>query len=704
MKHVLGLLLLSVVLTACSGSSSSSPGGGEQPPFGKPDGSQINCDEIITPEAIDAFHARQSEFRVEGSGGNVYCKSERNINGKKTVVEKKGRSKINIHPNMQLIAVEKDTRTQEYILRVQLTPVSDVQLQNILVEIGVTAKDPQSMLDASYVSFPDYARFEKGALYYFKRSPVSAGVENQILFNLQAEQGEGGALAWELQDLAKGTAQIEGLWQRGAQFYRQTIARQKTTSEWSNLSELDVLVSFVKDHVRSGSQSVFKRGLQYAFSWDVSLQALNAGVPELYSFADSQWQQLPPVFERDTDLLVNSLRYLSEVNSNYPKKPILDAYVRIVGFSYSKDIALTTAIEYVEGKKWTSAQFDQTVNLAAALSHKFGAISWYMATDILDRTDYDQTQAALLGKAAGVVVREGLLSLGDVPKILDAAQRKIQNGLTLANADLYVLVYDVLQADFKADSFQAEKIADAWVLSGRVTNANVNDTFKLYGGVFEWLKNEWYYGSSSSLEKSREYMEQGMTADQFNSLKDLANWYKDKLYITKSEALTRVEILVLKGKVGAAQAPLIKDLTQWLISDIYVNRSDAVAKTEAYVLNTVNPLTAVTLKQFKTLVNWYVSELYVTKSDAIQNAEDLVFNARLTTDQTDLVQKAGNWLIRELYINKSEGVAKASRYILEANMTAQSFEALKNEYNRLSSRQGKTQALKEAERLVLGLN
>lgn len=739
MKHFFGLMALALVMTACFGGGGS--GDGNTALNDKYKDVLSSCKNVITDDLVKNYNIQQSEFRIESAGYNMRCRAEVTENGRTATVERIGHPNIRIYPRMQFLNIDKTADKNTFVLHARVMPVTEDDIRNVLKSLGVEPDENHLQYD-NFQDFPLYARFGKGSLYYLNvSSKMDTPQGLEVSFSVSADGNEESYLNKKLSDFTSNLNQIEVMWRMDQWFYRQIFsATDSTASAWSNVEGYDILTSYVYKSEMAGSEAVLQTAIKWAVWWELDGAKINATLPQLYSLADGQW--LNPTFADNTvGSLVDSLNYLIKVNPNHSRKPVLDTYTRLEKYFNRQLEAMQTTMDYLAGKLWTAPQFNQILSMADTLYPKIGAASWKLSETILKRAAYDQNQANFLaGVAFNLLDRNMVSTKRDVDSILAKTFSKIQAGLTSGNTDFYFQVFDLLIKDYRSKPVNAEKTADHWVLTGRVTSGNfgvhsefiewlkndmyvnyddtietVNDliqknpldshTVALFKKCLSWLQDDLNISRSNALNKAKDYFStQDLTETLFTNLKTVVTWYTNDLYLNKTESLNRAENLVFKGNITQQQIKLLKDLINWMVNDLYVSKSNAIDRGESYIMSPSNPLTTDSFKHFKDLVNWLVNDLYQTKPDSLQKAEKLIFENNLKSAQTTLFKQAANWLIDDLYISKSEALNKSELYILKGHMTPDSFQGLKAEYDRqYNGHLSKAEALKKAENTVLGL-
>ena len=655
MKSLTFYVSIFCLLFACSKNSDpSSPGigkgGGDQ---GEP---LTRCNDVITDEGIASYHAKQSNYRVLAMGANRQCIEVVNENGMERRVERTGHAEAGVLPKLVFEKIITNSGNREITVRAEILSPTASEMRTIARDLGLPENGNQ--VSKSENREPSYVRFgERGSLYYFTRSQhVRENGKTFLQFQISSDNSEEVILSQKLTEFQRTQEGMELLWypQKGI-FHRQFLAHP---TGWSSLNAIEVVKSYVRDHEGGTTRDINSRAISNSISWQLDLAQLHQELPELYSFADSEWNQ-PIIADNTAQDLLQFLRYLVKINPNHSRAPVLEAFNSMYRYQGSTRIALATALDYVEGRTWTKPQFSRLLELAESLYQGFNTHSWEIAQLIAQRTNFERDQSNFIAATGGNLGARALIrQRGDAISIVEAIYAKLAAGLTQTNSALYFRAFDAFKSSFRAGDNEAEVAADKFILSGKVDE----NSFPLVFTFMRWIVDTTYNSFSDAVEASGKLrsFSQGTT----NLFKEVYSWLSGDVYLNRSDALKKTSIFLAGKDFQNDSFQLLKSYYAWLTGTMYLNRSDALEKAEKAVTQGIS---ADAVRNIKELADWYVNTIYLNRSEALSRAEHLVLEAKATTEELRIMKNAIEWMTNTIYMNRSEAAAKGESYITGQN-------------------------------------
>ena len=697
-RHTL-FFITSALLVACGGGGDASHSLGDQGPSGFPTPTLVDCNDVFTEEKVAAFNQSQKAFYLKTSGYDVHCSTESRVNDNPVArTDVVGKSHLVILPQFRVVSFEKGAQEESYILKTVFTQASEADLKSILAALNINAKDrnPSDYIDAE-LSTPSYLRFSRGDLFSMGFTRLNgAGNENLINFILRTDDaGSSAALKLKMSEYLSQRNTLEFLWSPHANSLpKSEIGASQPI--FSGVSAVSVLTSLVKDSVKSNQAQVYRDAIQMAASWGVTGSELNASLPELYAFAQSEWKS-PAIADNTAFQLLLDLRYLLQVDPNSNLKNTLAAYEKISSFAGTTANGLKIAYDYASGKSYSAAQFNFLAEISGVLYPQFNNHSWELAQSIANHSQFERESGLFTAKVAMLMRASSMLDYSTPD--LNAVFTKIASGLTPSNVDLYFSTLQYFKNSLRADSTDAEKACDSLVLSQQLTAQNQS----VYFDFFSWLKNTAYADFSRALEVIKGASGGGnLQAEKVNGFKSVFEWLVNRAYLSRDTALTKAAQLAATPSFSDSSFLALQSYFDWLVNTAYLNRSDALTKAEdAFV---VKHASAAQLQSIQDLMIWYTNTVYFNRSDALARAENLVWVKNISPDQAILLKDMVSFLINSVYLTRSDAATKAELYInLGANFNSARSESLKNLFvwYKDTMYQTRTDALASSEKIVI---
>jgi hypothetical protein len=586
-----------------------------------------------------------------------------------------------------------DTDPSNLAVRAAAVAPSKEDLASITGQLGI---DADQISQPSFDS-PQFVRFGKGDLFFAQSSneTLSDG-KNVIRFTFSGDNSsEAGLIRQELQKFSDKTETLEFLWgPQGGQFFRQAMG---STVGWTNAESLSVLKSFVRESYNRGSRETKLRAIAYASEWSLDLNAVNQSLPELYSFCDDDWRS--PNFnvnENDASSLVDELKFLVRVNPGHERASVFATYNRISRYISGSLKAIRTAYEYSEGHSYTHDQFETLVALSEKLYTGFHEYSWDMAIGIAQRAGNDSAKASEMISIASALGSRGILDPTEPTQALDKLSSKITAGLSAANVDFYVRVFDSFKEQYRAGAAEDESACDRLVLSGKLSEGNLG----AFGDFMGWLTGSAYQQFPDAVSAASGLRD--FSGDTLGLFKSAYSWLTETVYINRGDALKKASTYLGNATFSAASLEQLKGYYGWLTETMYINRSDALSKAETALLS--NGLTPTQIASIEDLASWMTETVYLQRPDALARAERLVVQEKVTSDDVQLLKDSLGWLVNTVYIDRNTAAAKVEAWIIGPNRLSRArFEDLKELTNWLIETiyLSKTDALARGERLIL---
>lgn len=709
------------------------------------DDPNLKCDNIFTQEAIIAYNQSQNKYRVRGTGFSVHCFHEENINGKISKIEKDGYSDLEIIPKFIYAGTVDKAEPGVFKVRVSVAPINDDDKKSILRDFSFAIKDgdvlPVSM--GNMVNHPSYSRIGKGSLFYMSNEgSVTVNNEIQYVYRISASDSERSLLNSRVQEFIDGQTEFELLWSPKAnQMFRLIFSNLSSFEpEWSNVEAQDVMRSYVKERPNRASQEILAQAIDYAIYWDCDLNKLHAVVPELYFFADSQWQN-PTIADNTLNGLLDSLKYLVKINSEHPRKAVYDNYEKIKKYLPSSKESLALALDVAQGKQYDTEQFNKLVTASEKVYPAFNDRSWRYAEIVLKKFQFNEANALGVFELTQELGLRHFISSARLEALESVANYvigKINSGLTGPRQQVYFRIYDTFKDEFSKSL--TEVTLDAWVLSDKITVANIEVLFAfirwqreearvyydeatrvvdslisargfspelvdLFKNCYSWLDEQISMTTSEAFKKTQEFIVTlGMTTEQFANFKVLSQWLYDEAGVYSSEAPKKAQSYLFERKITTEQTQVLKDLFKWLYDESYFYKSEGLKKAEGLLFDGSRKMDRACFEQFKDLASWYHNQLSIYRNEAYTTTERLVMQNNLSRAQTDLLKAVGEWLKNEVSLYNSDIKKKTEFYIVDKKMDQNLFLLFKKEFEDQKSK-GKynSEALKAAETKYLGL-
>jgi hypothetical protein len=698
MRHVVSLVFAMLLVNSCSiveNERGGSQGNGPNQVLG-------SCNDVVTQDAVNAYNAKQSHFRIKASGASVTCTASEEINGHRSEVERHGWSSIKVYPKLSFVSLTREHGKDSYLLVAKEMKLTEDELKSIYQDIGGNfQKDDDAAMD-SYMAdqYPSFVRFEKGALFYLsKQVSDTQNGEIKTTFRLVAERKQSVLLSTKVSEFTSGRMMMDWLWlpQSGQVF--QLVSENKAPGilDWSNVAAVSVLSSLVRDGDFAGNDFEKLRAIHFALWWDADIQVVNKEVPELLAFANERWRA-PLIADNTVNDLDRALRYIVRIDPKSPKAPILTANDRVKKYFLRQAESLKTAVDYASGALGNEDRFAQLIATAETLVNAYGN-SWHVAVALNDRATYDAARAQFFAKVAVLIQKSGLLGRDIDPKICaDTVEATVERGLTEANASVYFEIIEILRDDFRADSASALATADKWVLAGGM---NAGNKF-IYFDLLKWLKSDVYLDFSQAVDIVDGLQKPApLSRSVVDSFKAYYLWLTGKIYLNRGEAFQKTKSVFITNPLPSEQIQNIRGLTEWYIDTMYLHRSEALNRAEALVV--VKNLSPERATVMRNVADWYVNEMYINRGEAMTKAEELIVTFGLSGSQVDVLLSSVRWLISDIYLNRGEAMTKGRTYVLDKKMDGAMFDALKKEYSAAIERQlSRLEALAAAERSVFG--
>lgn len=710
------LLTVSMTLISCGGRDSKKGGGGGNDGGRKIEPS-LSCNDVATHEAIARFNSEQSNYRIKGSGFNVTCTSETNVNGKVTRVEKKGYSHIAVYPRLTLKSIEKNQNNKDYALITEVHGATDTELRNILQAINVTLKNENELpVERNEIEKPSYLRFGKGPFYYLSGTFYNdTDKDHQLILSLRPKASEAtSALLDEALNRVKDQPEgLELLWgPNQLEFSRQVLPTEATAPVWSMIDAHDLILSLLQDSPTAPATLMWEhydQAIDQIYYWNLDAQRIHHQFPRLFEYAARAWQ--PPNFQRTTTNqkhqgLLQKLRYIVGARPDHPLKPVNDTYDKISNVIGDSLVALEAAYQYVIVKKWTEPEFHLLVEACQLLAGTDLVRPWELAQEIAKHKEFARVEVLSFSAIAGQLSKRQMI-LGSTPsEVISAVEGKISLGLQQQNKDYYFRSYDQLNQAFGCSRSDCVRVVDESILrlqlpdgqwpfllrhlrwlKGELTS-NLNEAFEmalpllknhqvlseatlsLYQKVYQWLKNSAYLDRSEAAQKTSRYLGTPQFEEsRFEQMKSYWYWLTNTIYLGRQDALAKAEIAIIQKGIGAEALNALKDLAHWLINTMYLSKTDALSKAEIFVFE--KGISAPSIQTIKDASYWMINTLYMTKSDALAEVEIwIAAPQKLSPENLQQMKTFSGWLINDFYQTKTDAFNLAKDLIIMKGLTS----------------------------------